>query len=145
MHLNLESNSTITIHHHTSQASYPLSCVPGSKLPMLGMVIPPFNRNPYNGYINPYYWVDDHPLLYWNNGSLDPGTCMIRHLLLKTHPVLWNSGLSQTQVTARKTQPQRLSPHLFFFGLVLRDWDNALILGGYELSTSYQLSSRFKI
>ena len=32
-----------------------------------------FNRNPYNGYINPYYWVDDHPLLYGNNGSLDPG------------------------------------------------------------------------
>ncbi len=22
----------------------------------------------------PYYWVDDHPLLYGNNGSLDPGT-----------------------------------------------------------------------
>ena len=22
---------------------------------------PTFNRNPYNGYINPYYWVDDHP------------------------------------------------------------------------------------
>ena len=33
-----------------------------------------FNRNPYNGYINPYYWVDDHPLLYGKNGSLDPGT-----------------------------------------------------------------------
>ena len=33
-----------------------------------------FNRNPYNGYINPYYWVDDHPLLYGNNASLDPGT-----------------------------------------------------------------------
>ena len=27
-----------------------------------------------NGYINPYYWVDDHPLLYGNNGSLDTGT-----------------------------------------------------------------------
>ena len=35
---------------------------------------PTFNRNPYNGYINPYYWVDDHSLLYGNNGSLDPGT-----------------------------------------------------------------------
>ena len=35
---------------------------------------PTFNRNPYNGYINPYYWVDDHPLLYGSNGSLDPGT-----------------------------------------------------------------------
>ena len=30
---------------------------------------PTFNMNPYNGYINPYYWVDDHPLLYGNNGS----------------------------------------------------------------------------
>ena len=35
---------------------------------------PTVNGNPYNGYINPYYWVDDHPLLYGNNGSLDPGT-----------------------------------------------------------------------
>ena len=49
----------------------------GQKVAILGMVIPPFNRNPYksyNGYINPYYWVDDHHLLYGNNGSLDPGT-----------------------------------------------------------------------
>ena len=35
---------------------------------------PTFNRNPYNWYIKPYYWVDDHPLLYGNNGSLDPST-----------------------------------------------------------------------
>ena len=27
-----------------------------------------------NGYINPYYWVDDHPPLYGNNVSLDPST-----------------------------------------------------------------------
>ena len=38
------------------------------------MVIPPLLGNPYNGYMNPYYWVDDHPLLYGNNGSLDPST-----------------------------------------------------------------------
>ena len=37
---------------------------PGSKLLVLGMVIQPLIGNPYNGYINPYYWVDDHPLLY---------------------------------------------------------------------------------
>ena len=37
-------------------------------------LIPPLIGNPYNGYINPYYWVDDHALLYGNNGSLDPGT-----------------------------------------------------------------------
>ena len=48
--------------------------VPGSKLVVLGMVIQPLIGNPYSGYINPYYWVDDHPLLYGNNGSLDPGT-----------------------------------------------------------------------
>ena len=56
---------------HISKESY----VPWSKVAILGMVIPPFNGNPYNGYINPYYWVDDHPQLYGNNGSLiDPGT-----------------------------------------------------------------------
>ena len=47
---------------------------PGSKLLVLGMVIQPLIGNPYNGYINPYFWVDDHPLLYGNNGSLDPST-----------------------------------------------------------------------
>ena len=54
-----------------------ISCEPGSKLLVLGMVIQPLIGNPYNGYINPYYWVDDHPLLYGNNGSLDPSTCII--------------------------------------------------------------------
>ncbi len=38
----------------------------------LAFVIQPLIGNPYNGYINSYYWVDDHPLLYGNNGSLDP-------------------------------------------------------------------------
>ena len=42
----------------------------GSKLPILGMVIPPLIGNPYNEDTNPYCWVDDHPLLYGNNGSL---------------------------------------------------------------------------
>ena len=45
------------------------------KIRYIGDGHPTFSRNPYNGYINPYYWVDDHPLLYGNNGSLDPGTC----------------------------------------------------------------------
>lgn len=39
------------------------------KLLILGMVVPRLVRNPYNGYRNPYYWVDDHPLTqrgwYW--------------------------------------------------------------------------------
>ena len=42
-----------------------------------GMVIQPLIGNPYNGYINPYYWVDDHPLLYGNNVSLDPSAHII--------------------------------------------------------------------
>ena len=67
------------------------SHVPWSKVAILGMVIPPFNRNPYNGYINPYYWVDDHPLLYGNNGSLDPGT----HWYLQFF-CLWIRNLQET-------------------------------------------------
>ncbi len=45
---------------------------------------PTFNRNPYNGYINPYYWVDDHPLLYGNTGSLDPNTYILKELSFQT-------------------------------------------------------------
>ena len=46
-----------------------------SRIPSLRFLLKtPLIGNPYNGYINPYYWVDDHPLLYGNNGSLDPGT-----------------------------------------------------------------------
>ena len=37
---------------------------PGSKLLVLGMVIQPLIGNPYNGYINPYYWVD-FPIPYY--------------------------------------------------------------------------------
>ena len=31
---------------------------------------PPSIGNPYSGYINPYYWVDDHPLVEGNNGCI---------------------------------------------------------------------------
>ena len=50
--------------------------VPGSQLPILGMVFPPLIRNSYNGYINPYYWVDDHPLIpvyFYTPGSTRMG------------------------------------------------------------------------
>ncbi len=51
------------------------------------MVIPPLIGNPYDGYINPYYWVDDHPLLYGNHGSLDPGTyCQIVMKVMADQP-----------------------------------------------------------
>ena len=52
---------------------------------------PTFNSNPYNGYINPYYWVDDHPPLYGNNGSLDPSTyiwCCFMGFSLSHHPII---------------------------------------------------------
>ena len=42
------------------------------------MVIQPLMTESLQGYINPYYWVDDHPLLYGNNASLDP-TCSTFH------------------------------------------------------------------
>ena len=32
-------------------------------------LIPPLIVNPYNGYINHYYWVYDHPLLVGTNGN----------------------------------------------------------------------------
>jgi len=41
---------------------------------MLGDGHPPVIGNPYNGHINLHYWVDDHPLLYGNDGSLEPST-----------------------------------------------------------------------
>ena len=72
-------------HHHgfrwfgstgkkTSSKNHVRGYEPGSKLLVLGMVIQPLIGNPYNWYINPYYWVDDHPLLYGNIASLDPST-----------------------------------------------------------------------
>ena len=70
---------------------------PGSKLLVLGMVIQPLIGNPYNGYINPYYWVDDHPLLYGNNGSLDPSTYW--------KCVDWNLCLNNTYQKNRQSLP----------------------------------------
>ena len=49
-------------------------CARVDQLLLLGMVIPPLIGSPYIGYINPYYWVDDHPLLYGYSESLDPST-----------------------------------------------------------------------
>ena len=54
------------------------------------MVIQPLIGNPYNGYINLYYWVDDHPLLYGNNGSLDPGTIVFGDLRGQTKKSLFH-------------------------------------------------------
>ena len=40
-------------------------CLNGLIVPILGMIMPNFIGNPYNGYINPYYWVDDHQVTIW--------------------------------------------------------------------------------
>ena len=53
-------------------------CAKQSKLLVLGLVIPPLRGNPYDGYINPNYWVDDHLLLYGNNGSLETSSSTSR-------------------------------------------------------------------
>ena len=42
-------------------------CARVYQLLVLGMVIPPLLGNPYNRYINPYYWVDDHPPTIWKS------------------------------------------------------------------------------
>ena len=60
----------------------------------IGDAHPTFNRNPYNGYyINPHYWVDDHPLLYGNNGSLDDE--LAQHPTLELCPIHRWEGQSQ--------------------------------------------------
>ena len=64
--VNREQKQTKVLGHHVTCARV--------KSRYIGDGHPTFNRNPYNGYLNPYYWVDDHPLLYGNNGSLDPST-----------------------------------------------------------------------
>ena len=54
--------------------------VPESKVALLGMGdLPPLLGNPYNGYINPYYWVDDHPVLYGKQWEFRP-----QHISLHT-------------------------------------------------------------
>ena len=68
---------------------------------------PIFNRNPYNGYINPYYWVDDHPLLYRNNGSLDPGTydfVLFLCLAIKIRKINGTIPIPWVQITPSKYQ-----------------------------------------
>ncbi len=73
---------------------------------------PTFNRKPlYDGYINHYYWVDDHPLLYGNNGSLNLSThqdiqqCIRRYqsaLETRITNLALRSMLQTTEKAARK-------------------------------------------
>ncbi len=86
---------------------------------------PTFNRNPYNGYINPYYWVDDHPLLYGNNGSLDPGTyIIILHIFLPN--LRLDTGDFETLGNQKMTQSGmdilQIPPECNFFILQDHPW-----------------------
>ena len=40
---------------------------------------PSHNRNPYNGYLNPYPWLDDHPLLLETKPCFDSDRADIIH------------------------------------------------------------------
>ena len=63
---------------------------------------PTFNRNPHNWYIKPYYWVDDHPLLNGNNGSLDPSTYMtFKNSLEFKGPTPAGSHVSPQEIASR--------------------------------------------
>ena len=87
----LESQRTPS--HHMSQ---------GRSTPCIGDGKPPtFNRESlFHGYINPYYWVDDHPVLYANNVSLDPSTYVQQQIPSTPH-------LSSTSVCWSFIHPQR--------------------------------------
>ncbi len=67
------------------------------------------NRNPYNGYINPYYWVDDLPLLYGNNGSLDPSTNGYFQIIFTLEIVCSNKALAKLFLGRDSLNLQRTS------------------------------------
>ena len=65
-------------------------------------LIPPLIGNPYSIlYIDPYYWVDDHPYLFSNNGSLDP----IAHIYVKLSALgtVRSEPFEENSLTARPT------------------------------------------
>ncbi len=102
------------------------------------MAIPPLIGNPYNGYINPYYWVDDHPLSYGNNGSLDPGT--YRWSIQGNQRQLWKWGSEEYHsqfpcfelpfvLLLRKTGDCQVSESkLSMEAFLAATWENAVFL-----------------
>ena len=70
------------------------------QLLILVMVILPLKRNPYNGYINPY-WLDDHPLLYMEMSweLIDPAWHLfnVTKIVTDRHPnkIPWPSRTSR--------------------------------------------------
>ena len=70
---------------------------PGSKLLVLGMVIPPLIGNPCNWYINPYYWVD-FPIPYYMEISWEFTVDPIAHINQHPRNEIFNSILSSRKV-----------------------------------------------
>ena len=72
------------------------------------MVIPPLIGNPYNGYINPCYWVDDQTLLHANNASLDPIAHMDQRLSTKKNTVFSDKKTSRQVTGIEKENPKNI-------------------------------------
>ena len=71
---------------------------------------PTFNRESLQWVYKPYYWVDDHPLLYGNNESLDP----IAHM--KIH----GKALDEVSVQGRNHPGFHLGFHIPFINILMR-------------------------
>ena len=89
----------------------PMMNNPRSNVATRGMVIPSLIGNPYNRYnynINPYYWVDDHPLLYVNNESLDSGTYTCSRLCSEILFMACNNPYTTGEYNLYMTQPTKV-------------------------------------
>ena len=95
---------------------------------------PTFNRNPYNGYINTYYWVDDHPLLYGNNGSLDPGTYCAVMCVVYIHTFIFNLSMLLHFISSQVIFSYiLLFVHIFFLHLYVQTFPGRLAMASFEL------------
>ena len=114
--------------------------MPWSKIAILGMVIQPLTRNPYNGYINPYYWVDDHPLLYENNGSLDPSTYV--DMYVDKLKVASPKALEAEETRKRRAELDDQCGRL----QILRDrWPVGIESGGHDLGEPLETGNCWKM
>ena len=55
----LERGHDKRIHMGVAPCTFQVAYVPWLKVAIRGIVIQPWKANPYNGYINLYYWVDE--------------------------------------------------------------------------------------
>ena len=84
--------------------------VSGSKLLLLGMVIPPLLGKPCNGYINPYYKVDDH--CYYRKTMENTGTSVPSTY----NDLEWQNNLVATVACDALPSAKNLPSHLQYAG-----------------------------